>query len=89
MTEAPDEYHDDAPDEADDESGPNDDADPVFLDDSGDHTGAEVRTGDARVDEVLAGLSDLDGLPVDEHAGVFERAHDSLRKALDPDRESA
>ena len=47
-----------------------------------------LRTGDPAVDEVLAGMAALHGLPVDEHAAVFEEAHDSLRKALDPDRES-
>jgi hypothetical protein len=71
MTEAPDEYADDRP-EQDDES-------PADV----------LRTGDPAVDEVLAGMDALHRLPVDEHAAVFEDAHDSLRKALDPDRESA
>ena len=71
MTEAPDEYDDDRPEQ--DDEGPAD----------------VLRTGDPAVDEVLAGMDALHRLPVDEHAAVFEAAHDSLRKALDPDRESA
>jgi hypothetical protein len=70
MTEAPDEYADDRPEQNDD--GPAD----------------VLRTGDPAVDEVLAGMDALHRLPVDEHAAVFEAAHDSLRQALDPDRES-
>ena len=34
------------------------------------------------VDEVLASLETLDGRPVDEHAAVFEAAHERLRAAL-------
>jgi hypothetical protein len=75
MTEAPDEYDDDRPDRGDD--APDEAPDDV------------LRTGDPGVDEVLAGMHALHRLPVDEHAAVFEDAHDSLRKALDPDRESA
>ncbi len=48
-----------------------------------------VRTGDPRVDAVLDSLSTLDGLPVGEHAAVFERAHEGLRAALEPERESS
>ena len=48
-----------------------------------------VRTGDERVDAVLASLDGLDDRPVGEHAGVFEQAHEQLRAALEPDRESA
>ena len=75
MTEAPDEYADDRPEQDDD-----DPADVLGTD--------EPRTGDPAVDEVLAGMDALHRLPVDEHAAVFEAAHDSLRQALDPDRES-
>ena len=71
MTEAPDEYGDERP-EQDDGAGPED----------------ELRTGDPAVDKVLAGMDALHHLPVDEHAAVFEDAHDSLRTALDPDRDS-
>lgn len=44
-------------------------------------------TGDARVDEALAKLADLDGLPLPEHPGVFEYIHGALTGtlgALDP-----
>ena len=49
----------------------------------------ELTTGDPRVDEVLASMDALHQLPVAEHAGVFERAHERLRAALEPDREPA
>jgi hypothetical protein len=49
----------------------------------------QVRTGDERVDAVLASLDGLDDRPVGEHAVVFEQAHEQLRAALEPDRESA
>ena len=77
MTEAREEYDDTRPDE-DDELQP----DSLEVLD-------QVRTGDPQVDEVLAGMDALHELPVEEHAGVFEDAHDSLRQALDPDRRSA
>lgn len=44
-----------------------------------------VRTGNAAVDEVLSSLEGLEGRPVQEHVAVFERAHEQLRAALDPD----
>ena len=82
MTEAPDE-HTDVPD---DESPADGGGVEGFADEA-------VRTGDPRVDEVLASMDALAELPVAEHAGVFERAHEGLRAALDPDsgtvRESA
>ena len=37
----------------------------------------QVRTGDTRVDAVLASLDGLDDRPVSEHAVVFEQAHDA------------
>jgi len=40
------------------------------------------QTGHPAVDEVLAGLDDLDSRPVNEHVAVFESAHDRLREAL-------
>jgi hypothetical protein len=49
----------------------------------------QVRTGDARVDAVLASLDGLSDRPVSEHAVVFEQAHERLRAALEPGRESA
>lgn len=42
-----------------------------------------VRTGDHRVDSVIAAIEGLEGRPVEEHVAAFERAHDELRRALD------
>jgi hypothetical protein len=39
-------------------------------------------TGDARVDEALAKLAGLDGLPLPEHPAVFETIHGALTGAL-------
>ena len=39
--------------------------------------------------QMLASLDGLDDRPVSEHAVVFEQAHEQLRAALEPDRESA
>ncbi|MDP3893546.1 hypothetical protein [Nocardioides sp.] len=49
-----------------------------------------VRTGDERVDAVIAAIEGLDGQPVDEHVPAFEQAHDELRRALDasPDEQA-
>lgn len=50
------------------------------------HTEAEagsvVRTGHPAVDQVLASLEGLEDRAVEEHAAVFEAAHDALRSAL-------
>ena len=43
---------------------------------------APSRTGDRRVDEVLASLDGLPDLPVSDHVAVLESAHDRLRAAL-------
>jgi hypothetical protein len=40
-------------------------------------------TGMDRVDEVIAAVEELDERPIEEHVGVFEHAHDELRRALD------
>jgi hypothetical protein len=40
-------------------------------------------TGVPAVDGVLADLDTLDERPLDEHLAAFERAHDTLRSALD------
>jgi hypothetical protein len=40
-------------------------------------------TGDTRVDDAVAGLSLLPGLPVEEHVAVLEEAHGRLRDILD------
>ena len=39
-------------------------------------------TGDSRVDEAVAQLEDLAGLPVAEHPAIFERVHQQLTDAL-------
>lgn len=84
MTESPDVY----PDFPNDESSAGDDEGVEGrLDDLG--RAGEVRTGDPRVDGVLESLAGLDERPVNEHAAVFEVAHERLRAALEPDRESA
>lgn len=49
----------------------------------GDAADAAPTTGHPAVDAVLASLADLESRPVSEHVGVFERAHESLRSALD------
>jgi len=46
--------------------------------------GDPVRTGVASVDAVLDEIAALDGRSVEEHVAVFERAHETLRAALDP-----
>ena len=40
-------------------------------------------TGVPAVDQVIADVDHLDEVPLDEHLEVFERAHESLRAALD------
>ena len=42
-----------------------------------------VRTGVDRVDAVVVDVEGLDERPVEDHVGVFERAHEQLRQALD------
>ena len=42
-----------------------------------------LRTGVAEVDEVLDSVEALDDRPVEEHAAVFEAAHEQLRRSLD------
>jgi len=40
-------------------------------------------TGDARVDDAVAGLNRLRGRPAEEHVAVLEEAHGRLRDILD------
>ncbi|HJX99320.1 MAG TPA: hypothetical protein VJ351_00770 [Streptosporangiaceae bacterium] len=40
-------------------------------------------TGDARVDDAVAGLSRLAGRPAEEHVAVLEEVHGRLRDILD------
>ena len=42
-----------------------------------------VRTGVASVDEVITAVEELEERPLEEHVGVFETAHERLRRALD------
>ena len=44
--------------------------------------GSAVITGDARVDQALGRLGDLDDLPLAGHAAVFEHIHAELTGAL-------
>ena len=39
-------------------------------------------TGDARVDEAIEGLSDLDQIDLDDRPAVLEEVHDRLREIL-------
>ena len=43
----------------------------------------QVRTGVPAVDEVITAVAELEERPLEEHVGVFEAAHDQLRRALD------
>jgi hypothetical protein len=89
--ESDDESDDDG--EFDDDSD-DEEAESEFADSSAPVTGAQVLsgpvfaleslpvTGEARVDDALGRLGDLEGLPVSDHPGVFEdvqrRLHDTL-----------
>lgn len=42
-----------------------------------------LHTGLAPVDAVIASVETLEQRPLEEHVGVFEAAHDQLRRALD------
>jgi hypothetical protein len=42
-----------------------------------------VRTGVREVDAVITAVERLEERPIEEHVGVFETAHDRLRRALD------
>ena len=43
----------------------------------------QARTGVTEVDRVIAAVSELEERPLEEHVGVFEAAHEQLRRALD------
>ena len=45
-------------------------------------------TGDARVDDAVAGLTGLRGRPAEEHVAVLEEVHGRLRDILDELAES-
>ena len=40
-------------------------------------------TGDARVDDAIAGLSRLPGRPAEEHVAILEEAYGRLRDIMD------
>jgi hypothetical protein len=46
-------------------------------------TSDPVRTGSAQVDTVIEAVEQLGDRPLEEHVGVFETAHELLRRALD------
>lgn len=56
--------------------------------DFGPETAEPVRTGMARVDAVLEAVELLEERPIEEHVGVFETAHDELRRALDAQQDT-
>jgi hypothetical protein len=39
-------------------------------------------TGEARVDEVLAGLAGIENLPTADHVAIYDQAHRGLQDAL-------
>jgi hypothetical protein len=47
------------------------------------HDAEPVRTGLDNVDTVIAAVQGLEERPLEEHVGVFETAHELLRRALD------
>jgi hypothetical protein len=50
---------------------------------AGSEARSETRTGVPGVDEVLSEIERLDDLPLEGHLAAYERAHESLRRALD------
>lgn len=47
------------------------------------HSAEPVRTGIDSVDTVITAVEALEERPIEEHVGVFESAHDQLRRVLD------
>ncbi|WP_372727887.1 hypothetical protein [Nocardioides sp.] len=54
-----------------------------WIDPADDPVTESVRTGVEGVDAVLEAVEQLDERPLEEHVGVFETAHEQLRRALD------
>ena len=54
-----------------------------MTEDPGLHDAEPVRTGLDNVDTVIAAVQGLEERPLEEHVGVFETAHELLRRALD------
>jgi hypothetical protein len=61
----------------------NDDAPETVQPEDGAGDAEQVRTGVDTVDAVIAAVEELEERPIEEHVGVFETAHDQLRRALD------
>jgi hypothetical protein len=59
-------------------------ADESAEQDGPDGTASEhVRTGVQDVDAVITAVEELEERPIEEHVGVFETAHEQLRRALE------
>ena len=56
---------------------------PEAVDPDAAENDAPIRTGIPSVDGVLSEIDGLDELPLEQHLATFERAHDTLRSALD------
>jgi hypothetical protein len=52
-------------------------------DSTGDTASERVRTGVSDVDAVITAVEALEERPIEEHVGVFETAHEKLRRALE------
>jgi hypothetical protein len=53
------------------------------MSESATDTADTVRTGVPEVDAAIDAVTALDDVPVEQHPGVFEAAHEALRRALD------
>jgi hypothetical protein len=56
---------------------------PDHTDASRDVASERVRTGVEDVDAVITAVEQLEERPIEEHVGVFEAAHEQLRRALE------
>ena len=56
---------------------------PVQQHGADDPTTERVRTGVEGVDAVITAVEQLEERPIEEHVGVFETAHEQLRRALE------
>lgn len=51
--------------------------------------GRALSTGDARVDQAVGRLEDLEGRELDEHADSYDRIHGDLAEVLDDDEQTS
>lgn len=69
-------------DDSDDSEEPSTDFEQINSASAGVHLASLPVTGEARVDDALARLGDLNGMPIGEHVSVYEdvqrRLHDTL-----------